>query len=171
MMMKKLLVLMLVLGITSMAHATYVLTYDGQIDIETDGAGGPWESYWILVTPTTDATITGGSLPAVPPLDASSVFADSDPASNYNVPPGEDGKVGYIGSYSLTPPFTGVTNATILENFDFTLQPGKTQAVVTLYELNGTSMVYTYESDITIPEPMTIALLGLGSLFLLRRRK
>ena len=163
--MRKLLIFMLVLGIASIANATYVLSYDGSIDVSTDSSGGPWEDYWILVCPTVDAVISGGTNTTA--LDLSQVWT-AEVASDYTVPAGQDGTVGVIASSTLTATFTGVTDTLILENFTVTWQSGKTETTATLYRTDGSTN--TYESSLLIPEPMTIMLLGLGGLFLRRRR-
>jgi hypothetical protein len=120
----------------------------------------------MIVALTADATI-GTSGTYVGGLDASSVLGDQ--ASDFGINPANmNGPMGFLGSFSLSPPFTGVTSQTILS--DISLSLSGSSATLYLYRVDGTTLATTFESSVLIPEPMTIALLGLGGLFLRRRR-
>ena len=174
--MKKMLSLMLVFTMASLASATYVMTYDsvaGTINVETDAAGGPWEDYFCILAPTADITIGTATTSTNASLNLSTIWA-GDAASNYVTPPtGQDGPVGFIGSLlspPINPPFTGVTNEVVLGGIAVTLT--NTPVTLSLYRVDGDNgLLYpTAESTLTIPEPATMLILSLGTL-LLRRKK
>ncbi len=182
--MKKLLILMLVLGVTSLANGAMTLQIsvggvldpvDSEIfllvsetimlDIHSpDGYNGTEDCYWALVADVDYGTITGGVPTGAAPAE-SAWFGDNAQASGLCLPP-EDGSWGFIGDVSGVPVGPGVYIDEILFHC---VGPG--DAIVNLYStLDGITMVLEDTVIIHQPEPMTIALLGLGGL-LLRRRK
>ena len=168
--MKKLLILTLVLGMASVANAT-VLSWsvdDITIDITVDPVAvvqliadddQPYAAKWVGAGPSIYAEITSiAALPAAGP-DA----AIKDPAITlwagwWTVealdfdPTTWDVSAGL--QYDVT--ITGLDLGTYLIDSDSYGTDGGINDVLTIN---------------VIPEPMTIALLGLGGLFLLRRRK
>lgn len=167
--MKKLLILMLVLGLASSASAL-VVTLDPSGD-QPLGAG----SYDVYVVSDEDTTGYELYLALVDSTYGSitSVVALSNAGSDALVTPYGD-MAGFFNVYAvkavdMSPPFDTVlmgnqflavinyTGAAVGEDLPFVLLDGD------LNVLDSTTF--------QIPEPMTIALLGLGSLFLLRRRK
>jgi hypothetical protein len=165
--MKKLLVLMLVLGVASTASAmTLTLSADlaaGTVDVDdSTGYVVGDDLYFAVVGDTGAITVTGGALTGIAPGD-SAIFGDDAQLNGMCAAP-LDGMWGSLASIAGTATGPG----TYVENIAWSLVGGA--ADITLI---GTSdfMTFTVLDVINVPEPMTIALLGLGSLFLLRRRK
>ena len=183
--MKKLLILMLVLGITSVANAAFTLVVNGEdigdamdllqsttidIGIHNDTAGnaqiGTMQFYgFVIINQVAGGEWTGPSNVFIPPAVTGSFNTD------YGV--GDWLGTGDVDVYEATlsngvP--TDYSGVGVLGDYEYhCLQDG----IVVLVELmNGTSGMIEDNLTITqVPEPMTIALLGLGGLFLLRRRK
>jgi hypothetical protein len=178
MMMKKLLVLLLVLGMASAANATLQISVNGDkepvsseiwlepsqeltLDIWTDAIieQGVGEGYWALSTGEL-GSISGG-VPLGNGTDTT-IYAG---ASSYVPGEGVWGGVGAVNQSSYAA-------GTVLYDQIIFHCAGEGDAVVTLYwDIFGTDEVIDSVTIHQIPEPMTVALLGLGGLFLLRRRK
>ena len=163
--MRKLLILMLVLGMAPLACATVSLVSTGatvgitetatiQVSSDTDSVG--WTGY--LGYTHANAAITSAWAETI---------AGSDAAAN----PSPGGYVGYYQLVSLdlsTPTdsiqagiqFEGLAHGTATGSYDFYLWD---------QDWDGGTLLGTFTLTV-IPEPVTIALLGLGGL-LLRRRK
>jgi hypothetical protein len=187
-MMKKLLVLMMVLGMASMASAALQLSINGDkqatdatidmvpsgeliLDVWTDAqisAGvGEWPG-WALMCNTAQATISGGV--SMFTAEAGLVIID-DIVTNYGMPApvGHNGVGGMIlitGSIPNVPAL-----ATIFDLINLPCE-GPGDVVVTLYGTNDYVELIYQDSVVIhqIPEPITMALLGLGGLFLRRRK-
>jgi len=168
-MMKKLLILMLVLGLASSASALVVTLdpsgdqplgaglYDVYVVSDSDTAN---YEYLVGLTDSTYGSIT-------------SVTALSKAGQDVIVASYGDG-MGYfdvfgIESLDMSDPFDS-----ILAGNQFQIAVTYTGAAVgedlTLLLMDG-NLTTLDSTTFQIPEPMTIALLGLGGLFLLRRRK
>jgi hypothetical protein len=175
--MKKLLVLLLVLGITSLASATTVsLTAEGTTINATPGSTVTLlissDAATALVALDAIITVTGGDVitGAVNVTDCVGYGWDSSLSFN---PSGLGTAAPEIGLGN----FMG-NSATSVGYVDVAYTGG-TQIVSiaggSAFGGSGDAMLgaVTFSSGVVtiVPEPMTIALLGLGGLFLLRRRK
>jgi len=180
--MKKLLVVMLVLGLASMANAQLYLTVDGvddptdtiealdgavlTIDVYGDGDTAPSEFFMdiggVFTWDASQANIdyTGSN---------KNISVDSE-FENFNIP--------YV-RFLLDDVTTGdkvplgPTPKPLIDTILLTLGLGEEESeatvTITLYDNNGTELGSAYDVHIT-PEPITVALPGLGGL-MLRRRK
>lgn len=187
--MKKLLIFMLVLCVASAANAGLVISihevggaeYDGRtlaysdylwLDVEAiDGDTGA--QYFVLMADTSLATISGG-VALVPPAPDGSMHLGAVSANYFTsgVPVGYDGIVGAVDHLlSPPPPYPdGVYFDEILFHCE---GAGDVEIVLMLVDTATWSVTTTELDSITIPqvpEPMTVLLLGLGGLFLRRRR-
>ena len=181
--MKKLLILMLVLGLASAANAALEISVNGdkdpidsQIEIEpsqhltldiwttTQILPGVGEGYYVLACNAADATISGGAsqFPTEPGLSI-----EGDPGGvGIPLPPGHDGVWGAI-ALSVLPSIDAGSVLFDLIDFHCIWQPN--DVVITLYDADTMQVLDTVTIH-QIPEPASMLLLGLGGL-LLRRRK
>jgi hypothetical protein len=187
-MMKKLLVLMLVLSMASMASATLQLSVNGlrgvtdvtvtvvpsgnvTLDIWTTEAisAGVGEGYWAIGSATALSTISGGV--SLWPTEPGISIADDAAGAGVALPQGENGVWG--GVY-ITGVISGIAaDAGVYDEILFHCE-GPGDVIVTLYADADSTPVAVGTVTIhqqVIPEPMTMALLGLGGLFLRRRSK
>ncbi|MHC4546167.1 MAG: PEP-CTERM sorting domain-containing protein [Planctomycetota bacterium] len=173
--MKKLLVLMLVFGMTSIASATITSLMNvqddggGMFSIQIpnlnnvdDGLGG----YWALIG-NSSYPVIGGAIAATIPsyfVTLSSVLGDAGDTGLFAY------GIGRWGAFGTTTPTYSTSPAVYADSFSIGPYTGG-EFNLYLYaiadDLSSVTLINTYY----IPEPMTIALLGLGGLFLLRRRK
>jgi len=187
--MKKLLTLLLILGLASLASATLQISVDGDkepvdseiminpsdeltLDIWTDSAidtgdAGTWIFGYALVVDPADGTITGGTV--LEPFLSDGGYAVYGPAIGYGYYPGPEDGVGG----SMTPTGTAGNAAagdTIIDLITFHCV-GPDDATILLY-VTDDFVTYNLADSVVIhqPEPMTIALLSLGGLFLRRRK-
>ena len=172
--MKKLLILMLVLGMASMANAAMQIidNLDGTVDVQTDIELTTSDYYYMtLVGDTTKVTVSGGqvetSLQALNGTDWDLSIGDDAVGTGYPVVSGMNGIYMTEALYSGT----FAADTTLFEGIDWTLVGGTTVTTIYLYRVPGDfSGPGTVESSLVVPEPMTVLLLSLGGLFLRRRR-
>jgi hypothetical protein len=187
-MMKKLLVLMLMLGFAASANAMVLEIADLEgvaipdseiylqpsetisLTISSPGAGDE-DLYIALVCDTTMGSITGGMVHIPPASDASMWFGPG--AAGAGIPgllANEDGPWGSIASYSAAGNGTaGIYVDDLLFHCEW--QPNDVLVRLVATADFATATVLDTLIIHQVPEPMTVALLGMGGLFLLRRRK
>jgi PEP-CTERM motif-containing protein len=133
------------------------------------GADLSTDTYWVLYTKTALGTMTGGVAMDWGAEIDNAVFGDA--GENYvPIMPDENGVCGGFGFWSTTIiPVDGIVADDILfhceDEGDTTIILQEVTAYWELGEILDTVVIHQ------IPEPMTMALLGLGGLGLLRRRR
>ena len=188
--MKKVLALLLVLGLVSSASAALQISVGGDkepvdseisipvsghliLDIWTTAAisVGEGETYYALACDTTMGSISGGYAKEPYASDTTLTLTIDDDAVGYGwvpLPTGENGVYGGVFSTGGEIP----SGAVIFDGIDFHCEK-LGDATVKLYEVTSSWQIGTLLDSVVIhqvPEPMTIALLGLGGLFLRRRK-
>ena len=164
--MKKLLILMLVLGITSAANATVLEWSTNAITIDLGDPVAvvqliasddqPYAAKWVGNDPSAIAEIT--SISALTAAGPDAVVKDPS-------------VTGWAGWWTVEALDFDPTTWDVSAGSQYTVTiTGLAEGVYTIDSdsYSGTNDVLTIT---VIPEPMTVALLGLGGLFLLRRRK
>ena len=161
--MKKILVLMLVLGITSMATAGLTLT--GPIEVPVGGS--------IVLSVTADA------ISAAQAGDYANVYAPGTLASNPTMTANmSGGAFSLINDYLYAPydyfymvganaPGVDALLPGIWVNFDLSAGSLPVGSIIPISITGGGA---AHNVTVVIPEPMTIGLLSLGGLFLRRRK-
>ncbi len=186
--MKKLLVLMLVLGLASVANAaTLKISVDGEVDvpdstinvfasdyldldIHSSGYASVEEdgTFVALVVDNGYGTITGGVVMIPPAPSMSAMYGQSALADYYpGLEPGEDGPWGIIAG----PPGEVTGPGIYFDEFLFHCEAEGDAVVRLIGTVDFASyVVYDTLTIHQVPEPASMLLLGLGGL-LLRRRK
>ena len=168
--MKKLLVLMLVFAMASAASAALTIldNEDGTFGLQSDV---DWTStaddiYFVVITEVADYPTVGAVTAAAPADSFIETGVNAAGAGIVGFPAGWDGMLGWIGTITAG---TVVTPGALYMD-GFVSNIGNT---VYLHPVSGDTweLGAALDSVTLIPEPMTVALLGLGGLFLLRRRK
>lgn len=188
--MKKLLILMMVVSMASLASATLQISVDGNpepvdseiivapsdiitLDIWTDTGLQPFQSAdWALVVDYNYGTITGGIANEIP--GGFNSIGGAAPDVENGVLPMEPlaGIWGNLANLAFNPVEAGTV---LIDGIKFHCE-GPGDALVSLYaitsgvEFPGDAVLMDSVLIHQVPEPMTMALLGLGGLFLRRRK-
>lgn len=170
--MKKLLAMVIVLGIASVASADLVLTFDGS-DLGVDVTAGD-NLYGIDATisivsgtgsiaEATTFGVFGGAAVAIAP-----VAGNTDQDRRYS-----GAAIVAFGGTPIVGEALVIGGAALTRTGPVTIQLIASSAGGTVTELSGSGgfELNTILDEITIPEPMTMSLLGLGGLALIRRRR
>jgi hypothetical protein len=164
-MMKKLFVLLMVVGMVSVANAGLVLvapTPPTQVSIQTDPIDSSADPASVFIAATGTVHLDAGTMLYTGSAAAITPFSDDPDA--------------IAGASALVG--VPVTRIDLVELQDLAVPPLQVKGVAVTYNvMSGQGLVYMLDLDLTqslgsvvIPEPVTITLLGLGGL-LLRRRK
>ena len=192
--MKKLLVLMLVLGVASIASATLQISFEGnpdpvdteiwmnpseiaELDIHGVGAGTGDYVYYLLLVDQAEGTITGGDNGIQwGSLSKIDYFTNEWPSyyldpwigrAGYSKPP-MDGIAGYVGDSSGAG-FSGL----LVNGIMFHCEGPQDAVIKLLVSDTNAAGSWTLEDQLIIhqvPEPITMSLLAVGGLFLRRRK-
>ena len=175
--MRKLLILTVVLGMASMANAGLSLVVGG---VESGGTItiAPTDSIWIGIYDDTGGAQFSAYLAIAEDGGADEAGGSWTSGNNVYSPPAIPGAsnfyTGYLSPYGdswkLTNslPITAMPGIGLQADYEFHCDQLGNTAVIELTDLAG-AMLDTLTIN-QIPEPITIALLGLGGLFLRRRK-
>jgi hypothetical protein len=179
-MMKKLLILMLVMGVASTANAALTLVSSAGDTLDPTGATNPsitmigihndtaaagqGQGVWLTITETGQGQWTGVMNSFVPPSPELAELI------HYGVvDPGDGVMVDLIEANLAKIPSVNPWGEGVLSDFEFmcTQQPG--DVTITLLDNDLVTVLDTLTIS-QVPEPITFGLLGLGGLFLRRRK-
>ena len=161
--MKRVLIISLVLTVTSITNATTVWTI-------TDELMSPAYKITVSVIDNPQAICLALAVDSNGILSNFAAGPDAPPDSSF-YDTMEDYGLSYLGQGEVWGmedwDWPGVYNDGDWLTADFVFAPEKTSATISLYWLGDPTFL---TSHIVVPEPMALSLLGLGSLFLRRRK-
>ena len=167
--MKKLLVLLLILGMASTASAVLTAFENGvELTGSIPGTVNVFGSGFTVSEPGTVFVVFTGTVD-----------------TETEIKTGGNAGAGLVDQSSFATTMDGIlglTEVTVTEIWQFTFQDDDPFSIfpngnLASFNAGGSQTIYLQDStgqitlDTLVPEPMTIALLGLGGLFLMRRRK
>jgi hypothetical protein len=177
--MKKLLVMIMVLGLATVANAQLKISVGGFIDPpDTEVTLMPSET--IVIDVWSDGTLMAPDGGTYMKLDGPGTL-DITLAINSLIPPGFPSSI-YIADWDpyvgmvfmdlmvMEVPRVPIPVGVMIDNIIFHCE-GLEDVVITLFGDDGAGTIEVYDTQVIHqPEPITIALLGLGGLFLRRRK-
>jgi hypothetical protein len=158
--MKKLLVLLLVLGMASAASAALVVSQPDPTSLEVVVSGDLTQDLYLILS--SDGVLSGFTIGADAP-DLSNYAGPTSDLAGMGLFP-----VGYVGEYWV---MASSQNPYPLTGTYLTAMGGDVGDSVNLSWFDEAGGAGDLGTIILVPEPMTVALLGLGGLLMLRRRK
>jgi hypothetical protein len=170
-MMKKLLVLALVLSVVGLANASLVVFDKNATAASFNAAAGTVSVIGVVGGDTnvgiiSDAAVVTqltSALGAAMPTDASGYFFNASDLSIVAPTIANDGAIWAIGTYLASGVYPTVQGGTIL-----TANVGKACNKIFVFECDGDGNLL--QGTTIVPEPMTMVLLGLGGLFLRKKK-
>ena len=201
--MKKLLILMLVLGMVSMANAALTMRYSSQADgSDTITATALGSTFYLIIAGVAMDDISTTAIIVADVADAmytpeGSSYADFTGSNNSLFDNGNGyaaaGNASDLGSLTTYDSYSAYASDNYVEEvnpedptgpwipitiddpltgdwFSYEILAGDVEGTAKFARLTSGWDGYTTNASILIPEPMTIALLGLGGLFLRRRK-
>jgi hypothetical protein len=173
-MMKKLLILMLVLGVVSASYAAQVSFSASDVKLKLDEGTDTLYLEWVANAPASGDTVDGG------------IFEEQSPSqgtfSGTATLLGSPKTSGFLGNAALNTTYNGVDfgggsqgsespphDAALGDWFSITYS-GSVGDSIALYDYSQSTYTAIGTLIVQVPEPMTIALLSLGGLFLRRRK-